>query len=217
MTTDHRKIADRLLFPSGSPTPNEHLLAAIHDGQAEQTEWLRDMANSLLTLRHDNEHLMRTLDERLPSKGDPCPCGCRRDVEPKPAHRAPCVAGEHCGEAAHCPPTDADPVTVPTRISDTALAVADALEDAARQVDDDKARQTLVRLADEWRAEADDNPEPESVTVTLPLGVVSLAWARLDVAAQARGVDAGIASRHAFARDALADALDAANPQEADQ
>lgn len=51
---DHRIAADQLMRQgyriSGEPAPTEHLLAAIHD----------------------------LLDERLPTKGDPCWC----DVEP---------------------------------------------------------------------------------------------------------------------------------------
>lgn len=51
-------------------------LAAIHDGQQEQTDLLRDMAHSPLTLRHDNEHPMRRDVER----GD-----CHRCTAPEPA------------------------------------------------------------------------------------------------------------------------------------
>lgn len=55
MTTDHRAMADACWSPAGFDAV-EHLLAAIHD----------------------------LLADRLPTNGDPCPCGCRRDVEPKP-------------------------------------------------------------------------------------------------------------------------------------
>lgn len=55
--TDHRAEADRQMAERttyGVPSAEANLLAAIHD----------------------------LLDARLPTKGEPCPCGCRRDVEP---------------------------------------------------------------------------------------------------------------------------------------
>lgn len=61
-----------------------HLLAAIHDGQAEQTA------------------LLRALVEQAMPQGDPCPCGCRRNVDPTPEvseYRSclPSLGERHCG------------------------------------------------------------------------------------------------------------------------
>ena len=84
MSPAHRAAAERRIkqLPHaqhvGSPlragdrasTASAHLLAAIHDGQAEQTELLHRIRDLLAVMAEP--------------KGDPCPCECRRDVEPKP-------------------------------------------------------------------------------------------------------------------------------------
>ena len=66
MTTAHYAEAERHLRNQQATYASAHLLAAIHDGQAEQTA------------------LLRALVERAMPQGDPCPRGCRRNVEPEP-------------------------------------------------------------------------------------------------------------------------------------
>ena len=125
-------------------------------------------------------------------KGDPCPCGCRRDVEPEPL-------------VSH------DMTECQERINETAANLA-AVQYA-------KGGPVAPSWPAEYTCDCGRAipcrhcPEPDTVTVTLPRDVVERARARLETAAHWAAEDNQpfAAGGHRQAARALRDALDAAN------
>lgn len=169
--TDHRAEADRLhaKYPFDA---TEHLLAALHDGQAEQTEWLHRIRDLLAVMAEP--------------KGDPCPCGCRRDVEPKPL-------------------VSRDLTEMQDRLNATLTNPAvDAALNTGGHVGVDGAHEA-------GGCEDCSEPEPDAVTVSLPERILGRPWTVRELRMLAEWADNAGSGEAGSVLGHVADALDAAN------